>query len=209
MHIYAFGSVCRGEIVAGSDIDMLAIVEKYDSKFDPSMYSIYSYEKIKDLWLKGNPFAWHLSLESQLIYTSDNLDYLRSLGGPREYNQCINDCYKFYDLFKGARESLKENGKSRVFELSTIFLSIRNIATCFSLGVKEAPNFSRDSALHLGEDSLRIPYDSYDVFMRARILSTRGYGNNISDQDYLVAMSSLEKINHWMQSILKQVKHYE
>jgi len=43
--------------------------------------------------------------------------------------------------------SITGGSNSKVFDLSTIFLSIRNIATCFSLGVKSQPNFSRNSAL--------------------------------------------------------------
>lgn len=35
MHIYAFGSICRGEIDAASDIDLLAIFEKTRRKSTP------------------------------------------------------------------------------------------------------------------------------------------------------------------------------
>ena len=57
MHIYAFGSVCRGDVLPSSDIDLLAITEGHDSRFDPNNYSIYSYNRIKELWQEGNPFA--------------------------------------------------------------------------------------------------------------------------------------------------------
>lgn len=43
MHIYAFGSICRGEVDSFSDIDMLAIVSGRDERFNPRDYSIYSY----------------------------------------------------------------------------------------------------------------------------------------------------------------------
>lgn len=66
MHIYVFGSTCRGDILPSSDVDLLAIVDGYDSRFDPNIYSIYSYQRIKEIWDEGNPFAWHLSLESRL-----------------------------------------------------------------------------------------------------------------------------------------------
>lgn len=36
MHIYAFGSICRGEVDASSDIDMLAIVNGHDARFRPT-----------------------------------------------------------------------------------------------------------------------------------------------------------------------------
>ena len=209
MHIYAFGSICRGDIVAGSDVDLLAIVEGHDSRFSPAVYSIYSYERLKELWIEGNPFAWHLSLESRLIFASNEVDYLKSLGAPDKYSQCRRDCHKFYSLFKEARGSLEKSDNSRVFDLSTIFLSIRNIATCYSLGMTDAPNFSRDSALRLGQDSLEISAESYDVFSRSRMLSTRGFGVRISNQNYIVAASTFGKINNWMCSLLEKVERYE
>ncbi|WET17143.1 hypothetical protein P2W49_10480 [Yersinia intermedia] len=39
---------------------MLAIVSGRDERFNPRDYSIYSYERINELWKEGNPFAWHL-----------------------------------------------------------------------------------------------------------------------------------------------------
>ena len=71
MHIYIFGSICRGDLREGSDIDLLALVEGYDSRFDPDTFSVYSYSRIADLWAEGNPFAWHLFLESRLVFASD------------------------------------------------------------------------------------------------------------------------------------------
>ncbi|HHE9539890.1 TPA: nucleotidyltransferase domain-containing protein [Haemophilus influenzae] len=62
MHIYVFGSLCRGELDNKSDIDILIISdEKFGSEYNK--YSVYSYEKIRELWLDGNPFAWHLYLD--------------------------------------------------------------------------------------------------------------------------------------------------
>jgi len=209
MHIYAFGSICRGDIVAGSDVDLLAVFEGHDSRFDPAVYSIYSYDRLKDLWSEGNPFAWHLSLESRLVYASNEMDYLKYLGMPDKYSQCSRDCHKFYSLFKESRESLEKINSSRIFDLSTIFLSIRNIATCYSLGMTETPNFSKDSALHLGQHSLAISAESYDVFVRSRILSTRGYGASISNQNYIAAVSTLDQINNWMHSLLEKVERNE
>lgn len=36
MHIYAFGSICRGEIDKNSDIDLLAIVDGFDARLWPA-----------------------------------------------------------------------------------------------------------------------------------------------------------------------------
>ena len=77
MHVYAFGSLCRGEIRPDSDIDLLAIVDGYDSRFDQNVFSIYSYTRLAELWNEGNPFGWHLFLESRLIFSADGSDFLQ------------------------------------------------------------------------------------------------------------------------------------
>ena len=61
-HFYAFGSVCRGEIDPASDIDLLACLSTPNPEIDPKKFSIYTYERIRELWHEGNPFAWHLYL---------------------------------------------------------------------------------------------------------------------------------------------------
>ncbi len=128
MHIYAFGSVCRGDVRVGSDVDLLALVDGYDPRFDPDTFSVYSYDRARELWREGNPFAWHLFLESTLVFASDDGDFLASLGSPGEYRNCVRDCEKFHDVFCEAYDSIRAGSHSNVFELSTLFLSIRNIA---------------------------------------------------------------------------------
>lgn len=209
MHIYAFGSICRGDISLGSDVDLLAIVEGYDSRVDPDTFSIYSYKRIQQLWQEGNPFAWHLFLEAQLIFSPDQIDYLQSLSSPNPYQNCVRDCEKFFSLFREAHASIIVGSNCKVFDLSTLFLSIRNIATCFSLGVKKQPNFSRNSALNLGVKSIPIPLNSYSVLERARILCTRGYGKNITDYEIGIALEKINLIHEWMHNLVEEAKGYE
>lgn len=209
MHIYAFGSVCRGDVSLGSDIDLLAITDGHDPRFDPDSYSIYSYRRIAELWLEGNPFAWHLALESKLLFASDSNDYLKSLGNPALYRNCVSDCEKFYALFRDARTSIADNSASRIFDLSTIFLSLRNIASCFSLGVTTTPTFARNSATKLGAFSIKISSSAYQVFERARILCTRGHGNSISTLEVGIAILEFDEIDRWMDSLVKGANAHE
>jgi hypothetical protein len=209
VHIYAFGSICRGDLREGSDIDLLALVEGYDARFDPDTFSIYSYSRISDLWTEGNPFAWHLFLESRLIFASDDHDFLKSLGSPAKYVNCVKDCEKFCSVFDAARSSIVGCRDSKVFELSTIFLSIRNIATCFSLGTSMKPDFSRHSAQRLEANSIPSLGNAYSVLERARILSTRGEGKNISDQELDLVLGTLETIGSWMEHLVVQARAYE
>src|SRR3974390_1301676 len=130
MHIYAFGSLCRGEVSRDSDVDLLAIVDDYDDRLDQNLFSIYSYKRIQELWLEGNPFAWHLSIEARLIYGFNGHDYIKALSAPKPYRQCVGDCRRFLALFNEARASLEAGNKCTTFDLSTVFLSMRNLASC-------------------------------------------------------------------------------
>ena len=205
MHIYAFGSVCRGEITFGSDVDVLAITTGPDSRFDPDVYSVYSHERIKQLWLRGNPFAWHLALESRLLYASDDKDFIRDLGQPSPYTSVVHDCEKFFRIFNEARSALHAGTASAHFELSTIFLATRNFATCYSLGTTEKPDFSRNSALRLREDSIPVSSSAYSTLERCRILCTRGTGVAPQSEEVAETVSQLHHIEKWMDSLLKRI----
>lgn len=198
MHIYAFGSICRGEVDSFSDVDMLAIVNGRDDRFSPKDYSIYSYLRIEELWEQGNPFAWHLFLESKLIYSSDGPDYLRSLGEPSTYKSGQADCEKFREIFLSAKKSIDESDLTEVFDLSSIFLAIRNFATCYSLHDNVKPDFSRNSARNLGIHSIPIDNSTYELLEKARVLSTRGVGELLSSYDVCKAKMVLNEIESWM-----------
>lgn len=205
MHIYVFGSLCRGEIARDSDVDLLALVDAYDDRFDPSSFSIYSYERMQELWQEGNPFAWHLSLESRLIFASDGIDFISESGRPQCYRRLAQDCLKFLTLFRNSLASLLSEKPSVVFELSTIFLSIRNFATCYSLGFLKSPCFSRDSARRLGSDSVPLTDDVFRTLERSRLLSTRGIGPNITDQERLQVVNESRNIEEWMNCLSRKV----
>lgn len=209
MHVYAFGSICRGEIVFDSDIDLLALVQGHDERFDPSKYSIYAYSKMDLLWSRGSPFAWHLSREATLLFASDRTDYLASLKEPAPYLHYQDDCIKFYSVFREARKSLTEAKTSQVFDLSTVFLSIRNIATCFSLGVLGIPSFSRHSALSLTEAfSLPLSSESYRITERARVLCTRSIGDTLSSDEIALVISELYIVDKWMERLVETAREH-
>ena len=188
-----------------SDVDLLAIVDGFDERFDPNVYSIYSHRRVREIWSEGNPFAWHLATESKLLFSTDGSDLLLSLGNPNRYRACRQDCDKFYQLFSEARKSFSQNYASRIFDLSMVFLGIRNLATCFSLGCLPRPDFSRHSALRIGKNSLPIALEPYAVFERARILCTRGQGPAITDDEVALAAKEFPAIEEWMASLLAEV----
>jgi hypothetical protein len=86
-----------------------------------------------------------------------------------------------------------------VFNLSCMFLAMRNFATCYSFN-NGRPVFSRKSPL-LIEQRLPVSNEIFDIFSRARILSTRGYGSSISEIDIINAKSSAQIVINWMQDL--------
>ena len=201
MHIYAFGSICRGDISVDSDVDLLALVEGRDPRLDPDRFSIYSYKRIGELWASGNAFAWHLALEGKVVYAEDGGDFLKGLGMPSRYVGAAEDCRRFRRIFEAALVSVQEGTPSLVFELSTIFLAIRNIATCYSLAMLPRPTFGRDSARKLGSRSIPISDTAYSLLMRARLLSTRGLGDDIAKVDMPDLMTELGGCRLWVNEL--------
>ncbi|RDU99754.1 nucleotidyltransferase domain-containing protein [Trinickia dinghuensis] len=200
VHYYAFGSVCRGEVDRGSDIDLLACVSGERVDLDPQKFSIYSHDRLAEMWRAGSPFAWHIHRESRLLYASDGLDFVVSLGEPGPYQDRRADCEKFERLFEESSRALAANENSSVFHLSCMFLAMRNFATCYSFG-SGVPIFSRRSPLLLKE-GVPIRTEIFDIFARARILSTRGYGQIVSDQEIDEAKKASSAITQWMRVLL-------
>jgi len=204
-HVYAFGSIIRGEIDNYSDIDLLAIANSYNPNFSVEKFSIYSEKRLLELWKEGNPFAWHLHHESKLLFSSDGNDPLLNYGAPNAYRKGPYDCLKFYELFINSQKSLIQSRKSACFELSAIFLSLRNFATCYVLYLEKENLFSRRSALMLGDKSAPISIDDFDICMRARALSTRGIGETISKKEIEQVINTLPSLQTWMEKLLGEV----
>lgn len=206
MHLYAFGSICRGDLDRLSDVDLLAIVDRFDDRLDPAKFSIYSYNKMRQLWAAGNPFAWHLYSESRLLFSSDNQDFLESLGEPDQYTDVQADCRNFCLLLEDSFGALRSGSSSQVFEISIVFLAVRNFATCFSLGRLRLLEFSRFSALKLDGYSLKIEREVFDTLQRCRILSTRGVGDLPSLKDVTKVIETIPAIRDWMHGILEKLQ---
>lgn len=200
LHLYIFGSLCRGEVVPGSDADLLAIVSGGANALSREMFSIYSHARVREIWEEGNPFAWHLFHESRIVFASDGRGYIEGLGVPKPYMGRAGDCTRFFELFLGARRSLSIDYRnaSAVFDLSTAFLALRNFCSCYILGKRGAFDFSRNVALRLMGDALPVPLESYRVLERARLLCTRGYGSMLTDAEVEQGRAALGPIEEWL-----------
>jgi hypothetical protein len=200
-NVYIFGSLVRGEIDQYSDIDLLLITDETINNIDPNKYSIYSPDRIRELYIEGNPFAWHLHYESKLVFTLDK-DFLVGLGKPSRYTNCKSDLLKFKKLFEDSIASINENEFSLVFDLAMIFLAIRNFATCYSLGNYEKPIFSRMSFEKLHDYPLVLEEEIKELLMMSRISSTRGIEYSIKNKSLSLLKINLGKIENWFNEIL-------
>lgn len=201
-HLYAFGSLCRGEIDDLSDVDLLGCVSTQDEaqKLDPSRFSVYTTERLNALWQEGNPFAWHLHLESKLVYSSDGNNFLQELGAPNTYGKAEEDCLRFRRLFEESLRSLQSHSDSHVFHLSCIFLAARNFATCYSF-TSGNPTFSRLSQLQI-DTPVPLSLDVFNILVRSRVLSTRGTGSALTSDEISMAIKSCPAILHWMEHLM-------
>jgi len=202
LHIYAFGSVTRGEVTPDSDVDLLALVDKDEGNFVHDAYSVYTYDRIQEIWREGNPFSWHLHYESKLVFSDDNVNFLDSIGSPNNYLSYDSDFNKFFTLMNESIDELNNNTNSVVFELSNIFLAIRNISICYTLEHYTKPIFSRHAALMLNDKSINLPNEIYQTLERARILCTRGRGDNLSEHDVSLVRPYFSNMLKWA-SVLK------
>jgi len=207
MYIYAFGSICRGEIDFYSDIDLIAISDNKSEleNLDQNKFSIYTEKRLKEYWQIGNPFAWHLYKESKLIFSSKADDLIKNLGEPSPYMDGLEDLNKFYNIFLDSVKHIEITKDSFLFDISTIFLSIRNFATCYSLA-KGQINFQRNSALNLGDKSVPICVQNYKALELARLLATRGVGTFPNEADSSRLIMCFKEIDDWMKLLLDEFK---
>lgn len=207
MFIYAFGSICRGEVDFYSDIDLIAISHDQTSllDLDPNKFSIYSEKRLKEYWMIGNPFAWHLYHESKLIYSFNERDLIREWGKPSIYTNGLDDLKKFYNIFLDSKKQIELTRDSFLFDISTIFLSIRNFATCYSLANGHI-NFHRNSALNLGNRSVPISTENYKMLESSRLFATRGVGSFPNDDNSSKLVECFEDIDDWMKLLIGDFK---
>lgn len=202
--IYIFGSLVRGEIDQYSDTDLLLISDNTLKNIDSNNFSLYTPDRIKELYNEGNPFAWHLYFESKLVYSSSGYDFLSQIGEPSIYRNCKNDLLKFKNLFEESIISMKENNYSLIFDLAMIFLAIRNFATCYTLGCYQRPIFSRLAFEKLDDNPLILDDRIKELLMMSRISSTRGIDYIINEEYLSLFNLDIERISEWFNKIMRK-----
>lgn len=186
---YIFGSVARGEQDALSDLDVLAVVHTGGGKVEDAVVvqfvppallglklsiSWYGQDRMREMFENGELFAWHLADETQPIF--DPTGFLAKLGRPGKYYEAAQDVASFLRVFSGIRDQILANPCNAAYEAGLVYVCVRNIAMAASSRVCEVPDFSRYSVFRLpGLAPCPITHEQFDIAMRARMASQRGY----------------------------------
>jgi hypothetical protein len=137
----------------------------------------YSEDDLRKDFKKGNLFTYHLYAESKLIYTSDGIDLIRSLGMPAPYYEWKKDIKDFIDVALYSINEIENKGQS-VFRKGLLYMSLRDIAMIYSQIKMTVTDFSKYAPYHI-DIKLGIQNDEYELLRLCRLSSTRGYNHRV------------------------------
>jgi hypothetical protein len=201
--IYVFGSLCRGDISATSDVDVLVIPFGRNKSEFPREWSIYSPELLAEYFRKGRLFAWHLHLEAKCVFSPHEIAFLERLGPPAPYSTITDDIDELAILLQEALDELAAGTKNVIYELGIAYTAIRDLAMSASWSLLDAPCFAADAPFRL---PLAFPLSrfTFDQIRLARHASTRGAMLNFEPTK--TARTIIEApIERWVHSLRRAV----
>lgn len=200
MWIYAFGSLVRGEIDMESDIDIIGICSSTDTKILPAYIQKYSKSDYLKIHTEGDLFAYHLYKESRLIYSSDGLDLIQSIGRPGSYIDWNRDLQSFIEVARYSIDSINSEPHS-VFSKGILYMALRDMAMIYSHVEMGVSDFSKYVPYNID-----IPLDMrrgvYEELRLCRLSSTRGTWDPVILKDFPNSYSAkaerwVNKIDNW------------
>lgn len=197
--IYLFGSICRGETCPTSDVDVLVLPFTDDRSSFPTNWSIYAPELIREYFIKGRLFAWHLHLEAKCIFTPHATPFLNALGAPTPYTTMYKDIDELESLLQEAIQELANGTSNIVYELGIVYTAIRDLAMSASWKLLGAPCFSSNAPYKL-PNPCPLKFATYEQVKLARHSSTRGIGIG-SDLDQTVNEIVHAPFKKWVESL--------
>lgn len=203
--IYAFGSVVSGEFDEGSDTDILAIESPFDENRYPSDWSVYSRDRIKELYSRGTLFAWHLHLEAVPIFSSASGGFLESIDPPAPYSEAKQEIQLLLTIAKTALAELASDTPSSIYELGILGVAIRDIGMAASHILNGNFCFSKFAPFLLRSAALPMNRDDYFFLIKCRRATTRGYHVNYDDERCRKIMETSPSIFEWGDKVLTQV----
>lgn len=218
LSVFLFGSAARGDSDALSDTDVLAIVKNNAGKVpeaavkahlpgiagEPTI-SWYGYNRLKAMFDAGELFAWHIFLESKVIFEA--VDIFSRLGTPKHYTRASEDISAFFSTLRDVPGQLKSARYNAVYEFGIMYVCVRNIAMSASWHLRPRPDFSRMSPFNLGKEVPLCPLskEEYERSMSCRMASQRGLPimDGISTSSVL---AYYDKIGPWIEAVAKVIK---
>jgi predicted nucleotidyltransferase len=204
-----FGSVARGEADANSDLDILVVTES-DLELTEELrtmlgipcsadVSMYSTKRLLSMFEQGHLFAWHIFLESTPFGVLSDLKWKEAFGKPNEYSNSSTDIRSFLTLLDDCEDAIK-HGSDVIFEAGIYYLGLRNLGMILSHKLKNRPNFSRYSAMHL-PDEIRPPIKllEYEYLLACRRYSRRAVKDNTPDNETILKI--IDKLKSWKEKL--------
>ncbi|MFC1459291.1 nucleotidyltransferase domain-containing protein [Microvirga arabica] len=211
---YVFGSVGRGQHDSLSDLDVLAVVENGSGKVDEALVaslipddltplklsiSWYGRNRLREMFQNGELFAWHLHQETIPLF--DPHQFLKALGQPNHYRDCLADVASFQKVLSEIPLQVSRNESNAVYEAGLIYVCLRNIAMAASWALCEKPDFSRYSAFRLrGYYPCPISLSEFELTMSCRMAGQRGL-DPPKGVDRSFVLDLFERLEHWVQGL--------
>lgn len=216
-----FGSVVRADSDEKSDTDVLCVLQKNSIVTDLELrefvgtetlivkkldFSIYSHQRLVEMWEEGHLFAWHIYLESKPFEGFEG--FKETMGLPNKYVNSSVDILRLRELLFDVQSSLYENVVSKVYEAGLIYVAVRNIGISASWYSSSGLNFSRMSPYSLIIDGKSINFpiskNTYSKLIAARHAAMRG--ELPPELDVLELRDICDKLVHWSGCVLKKVE---
>jgi hypothetical protein len=203
---YAFGSLCRGEPDAGSDLDILVITDQANAtKEIPQGWSKYSPMRVRELFARGTLFAWHLYLEAVPLWPRNGQGFVLRVGPPSHYKSARREIRDLRRILIGALAELSRGTPSEVYEFGLVALACRDIAMAASLTINGSFNFSRHAPLRLKQTPFPLTKAKWDYLLACRRATTRGgsFLRNRRTERHIVAEA--ENLLNWSSKIFDRI----
>ena len=172
--IYIFGSIVRGEVDPGSDVDVLVIVEGRQRLRFPPHWSVYSRARLTSLYKRGTLFAWHLHKEAVPVFIPKDPGLLARLGQPSPYSGAFHEVCSLRRIMNDAVEELHSGTPSPTYELGLVGMACRDIAMAAIPALEGHFTFSKLSPLLLKKPTFPLSKEAYNMLCDCRRSSTRG-----------------------------------
>ncbi|WP_158768854.1 nucleotidyltransferase domain-containing protein [Paraglaciecola sp. L1A13] len=207
---YVFGSLVSGDFDSGSDVDVLIIRSNDGLSSFPPDWSVYTKERIEELYRKGTLFAWHLYLDAIPVSASAvSNDCLRKIGQPSDYVNAYSEISALSKLLKSSIAEIINNSPSKIYELGIVALTLRDIGMSASKALTGNFNFSKFAPLMLGEFSAPISETYYKSLIECRRATIRGHKTKFTDELLTELFQVEKKLLAWANNIKDKVYGYQ